>query len=51
MISLVLVNFKTKEICNKAVEKEPYLLLEVSDHFKAEQKCVTRQSKKTYARS
>ena len=49
MTSRILANFKTKKMCNKAVEKEPYLLSEVTDHFKAEQKCVTRQSKKTYA--
>ena len=34
-----LVHFKTKEMCNKAVEKDPCLLAEVPDHTKTEEMC------------
>ena len=30
-------NFKTQEMCNKAVGKDPCLLAEVPDHFKAQE--------------
>ena len=32
-------NFKTQEMCNKAVEKDPCLLGEVPDHFKPQEMC------------
>ena len=42
-------HFKTQEMCNKAVKKDPYSLAEVPDNLE-HKKCVTKQSKKIYVR-
>ena len=39
MTSQILDHFKTQEMCNKAVEKDPCSLSEVPDNFKTEEMC------------
>ena len=38
MRSRISDNFKTQEMCNKAVKKDPCLLAEVPDHLKTQKK-------------
>ena len=36
MTSQISENFKTQEMCNKAVEKDPWSLMNVPDRFKTQ---------------
>ena len=47
MASWISDNFKTQELCDKAVEKYPWSLTEVPDHLKTQEMC-NRQSKKIH---
>ena len=39
MTSRILDNFKTQEMHNKEVEKDPWSLVEVPDNFKTQKMC------------
>ena len=39
MTSWISDNFKTQEMCDKAVEKDPWSLAEEPDHFKTNEMC------------
>ena len=39
MTSPILDNFKTQEMCDKEVKKDPLSLAEVSGHFKTQEMC------------
>ena len=39
MTSCIADSFKTREMCNKAVEKDSWSLVEVPDNFKTQEMC------------
>ena len=47
-LELVSDCFKTREMCNKAVDMEPVSLVYVADHFKTEEMCKRAVSNKVY---